>query len=301
MIQTNQKKAYVLALITVLFWSTMSSAFKITLSYIKYDMLLLWSSIFGIITLFIIDRFGKSPINFRKITPKQYAGSALMGLFNPFLYYLALFKAYELLEAQVAGTLNYTWPVTLVIMSSIFLRQKINLLSYIAILVSFTGLLVISTNGQFTSFGNSSIPGVGLAIGSSILWAYYWILNLKDTRDEIPKILLNLIFGSIFIFIYLIITGKQFYLPTGYALYGSLYIGLFEMSITFVIWLMALKYSENTAKVSNLIFLSPFIALIFISLAVGESIRMSTIIGLLLIIAGILIQKLFSQKKKKTN
>ena len=55
------------------------------------------------------------------------------------------------------------------------------------------------------------------------------------------------------------------------------------MSITFVIWLMALKYSENTAKVSNLIFLSPFIALIFISITVGETIRIATLIGLVLI------------------
>ena len=34
-----------------------------------------------------------------------------MGLFNPFLYYLVLFKAYDLLEAQEAGTLNYIWPI----------------------------------------------------------------------------------------------------------------------------------------------------------------------------------------------
>ncbi len=294
---SKQNKAYVLALITVLFWSTMSSAFKLTLHFIKFDLLLLWSSLFGIITLFLINRFGKSPLQFSKLTARDLISSAVMGLFNPFLYYLILFRAYELLEAQIAGTLNYTWPVTLVIMSSIFLRQKINLLSYTAIFISFIGIVIISTNGRISNFGDSNITGIMLAIGSSVLWASYWIINLKDKREETGKILLNLIFGFSFILIYLLATGRSIFIPVGNALIGSAYIGIFEMSLTFVIWLLALKNSENTAKVSNLIFLSPFIALLFINLLVGESIRSSTVIGLFFIISGILVQRFLADKK----
>lgn len=297
---SSQNKAYLLALVTVLFWSTMSSAFKLTLEHIKYDQLLLWASLFGIITLLVINQFGKNPLKFRKITTKDLLSSALMGLFNPFLYYLVLFRAYELLEAQVAGTLNYTWPVTLVIMSSIFLKQRINITSYIAIFISFTGIVIISTNGRFSDFGDSNLLGILLAVGSSILWASYWILNLKDKREETGKILLNLIFGFLFILIYLIASGSALYFPQGKALLGSLYIGLFEMSITFVIWLLALRNSEDTAKVSNLIFLSPFIALIFINLLVGETIRTSTIIGLVFIIVGILVQRFLAGKKNSS-
>ena len=297
---SSQNKAYLLALVTVVFWSTMSSAFKLTLEHINYDQLLLWASLFGIITLLVINQLGKNPLKFRRITTKDLLSSALMGLFNPFLYYLVLFRAYELLEAQVAGTLNYTWPVTLVIMSSIFLKQRINITSYIAIFISFTGIVIISTNGRFSDFGDSNILGILLAVGSSILWASYWILNLKDKREETGKILLNLIFGFLFILVYLIATGNALYFPQGKALLGSLYIGLFEMSITFVIWLLALRNSEDTAKVSNLIFLSPFIALIFINLIVGETIRTSTIIGLVFIIVGILAQRFLAGKKNSS-
>jgi drug/metabolite transporter (DMT)-like permease len=73
---------------------------------------------------------------------------------------------------------------------------------------------------------------------------------------------------------------------------------MLEMSLTFVIWLKALNTSENTAKVSNLIYLSPFIGLFFIRLTVGEPIHISTIVGLAIIIAGILIQQ-FPVKKGK--
>ena len=263
-----------------------------------FDQLLLWSTLVGAIALLVINQMSKKPLKFKNITQKDLITSAIMGLINPFLYYLILFKAYELLEAQIAGTLNYTWPVVLVIMSVIFLKQKISYLSILAITISFFGIVIISTHGNLISFGTSSIIGISLAIGSAIFWAYYWILNMKDTREETGKIFLNLSFGSIYILIYLLFTSKSISFPTGYALFGSIYIGLFEMSITFVIWLLALTNSENTAKVSNLIYLSPFIALFFIKFTVGEEIHFSTFIGLIFIVIGILLQQTIKKVTK---
>ncbi|MCD4732585.1 MAG: DMT family transporter, partial [Bacteroidales bacterium] len=78
---------------------------------------------------------------------------------------------------------------------------------------------------------------------------------------------------------------------------GSIYIGLFEMGITYFLWLKALKLSINTAKVSNLVYLSPFISLIIIRNIVGEKILFSTIVGLLFIISGIIIQQFSTLKR----
>lgn len=283
----------------ILFWSTMSSAFKLTLRYIAFDQLLLWSSLFGAVSLLLINQLSKTPLNFKQITFRQVRSSAIMGFFNPFLYYLILFKAYELLEAQIAGTLNYTWPIVLVIMSIFLLNQKISFWSVFAILVSFFGIVIISTKGSIVSIGNSNYLGIILAVGSAFFWAYYWILNMKDKREETGKIFLNLIFGFIYIIIYLLFTSKSISFPTGYALAGSIYIGLFEMSITFVIWLLALTNSSNTAKVSNLIYLSPFIALFFIRYTVGEEIHFSTFIGLIFIVVGILLQQFINKRSLK--
>jgi drug/metabolite transporter (DMT)-like permease len=79
-------------------------------------------------------------------------------------------------------------------------------------------------------------------------------------------------------------------------LFGATYVGIFEMGITFVIWLKALKFSKTTAHVSNLIYLSPFLSLVFIYLFVGEQILLSTVIGLILIVVGIFIQQYSSLK-----
>lgn len=294
---SNQQKAYLLALLAVLFWSTMSSVFKLTLEHISYHQLLLWTSFSGFVVLGIVNQLSKNRLKPSTLKGKDWLSSALMGFFNPFLYYFVLFKAYDLLEAQIAGTLNYAWPLVLVLLSIPLLKQKIHLLSILAIFISFIGIVVISTHGSLISLKDISPLGVTLAVGSAFFWALYWILNMKDKRETSGKILLNLFFGFLYILIYLLVTGKGIELPNPKALLGAVYIGTFEMSITFVIWLSALKFSANTAKVSNLIYLSPFLALFWIHLTVGESIRSSTIIGLLLIVLGIIFQQFLDLKK----
>ena len=220
--------------------------------------------------------------------------SAVLGLLNPFGYYLILFKAYELLQAQEAGVLNYSWPVILTLLSIPLLGQKIDLKSILAILISFSGLWVISTKGAVFSLEFSSALGVALAIGSAFLWALYWIINLYDKREAVPKITLNMGFGFLYMIVYTLFLNRWQTININ-GLIGSAYIGFFEMGFTFVIWMKALQYAENTAKVSNLIFLSPFIALFFIHFLVGETIAGSTVVGLALIVSGIILQ----QKKTK--
>lgn len=294
---TSQQKATLLAILAVIFWSTMSSAFKISLRYIAFDQLLFWGSLTGLLLLGVINQSGKHPIRFRNLTTKAVLGSAAMGLFNPFLYYLILFKAYELLDAQEAGTLNYTWPIILVLLSIPLLKQKIRPLSILAIFISFVGIIIISTRGDLLGLHFSNPLGVTMAVGSSFLWAIYWIMNMSDRREETGKITLNLFFGLVYMILYLLISGRGIELPSSTALIGIAYIGTFEMSITFVIWLKALQYSSDTAKVSNLIYLSPFIALFWINNTVGESIRISTIAGLVFIVAGIILQQIIARRK----
>ncbi|NOX86431.1 MAG: DMT family transporter [Chlorobi bacterium] len=294
----SQKKAYLFALLAVLFWSTMSSAFKITLRHIAFDQMLFWASLVGVVTLLVINQAGPKRIKLHKLTIANWISSAIMGLFNPFLYYLVLFKAYDLLEAQIAGTLNYAWPVVLVLLSIPFLKQKISTMSVVAILVSFLGVAIISLQGNYRELKIMNPLGVVLAVASAFFWAIYWIMNMKDPREETGKILLNLVFGTVYISIFLLLTGG-IHLPTGKALAGTVYIGMFEMSITFVIWLKALQLSENTARVSNLIYLSPFIALFIIRLAVGEKIHLTTVAGLIFIVAGIVFQQIIANRQMK--
>jgi len=62
------------------------------------------------------------------------------------------------------------------------------------------------------------------------------------------------------------------------------------MGLTFVLWLSALRLTRSTSRIANLIFLAPFLSLIFINFVLGERVRGATLIGLVLIVVGLLLQ-----------
>ena len=70
------------------------------------------------------------------------------------------------------------------------------------------------------------------------------------------------------------------------------------MGITFVTWLKALQLSRTTAQVSNLVYAAPFLSLFLIHFIVGEEILPSTVLGLVLIVTGVIVQQCASRKKE---
>ncbi|HQL90256.1 MAG TPA: DMT family transporter [Syntrophales bacterium] len=290
----RQTKAYLYAVATVVLWSTVASAFKLTLAHLGFLEMLLGSSIVSLAALSVIVLAQGKLAVIAKSSTNDIARSAFLGFLNPFLYYVILFKAYSVLPAQEAQPLNWTWPIMLVLLSIAILKQPIRWLNVLAVAISFSGVLVISTRGDVLALRFTNLPGALLALGSSVIWALYWIYNVKDGRDEIVKLLLNFAFGSVFTLAAVILFG-DIRVPPAAALVGVLWIGLFEMGITFVTWLKALQLSRTTAQVSNLVYAAPFFSLFLIRYIVGEEILPSTVVGLVLIVAGVIVQQYASR------
>jgi len=293
----RQTRAYLYAVATVGLWSTVASAFKLTLDHMGFLEMLLGASVVSLAALFVIVLAQGKLAAIAHSSAKDLACSAALGFLNPFLYYVILFKAYSVLPAQEAQPLNWTWPIMLVLLSIAILKQPIRWASVLAVAISFSGVLVISTRGDVLAFRFTNLPGALLALGSSIVWALFWIYNVKDYRDEIVKLFLNFVFGSIFTLAAVLFFG-ELRVPPSAGLLGVLWIGLFEMGITFVSWLKALQLSRATAQVSNLVYAAPFLSLFLIHFIVGEEILPSTVLGLVLIVAGVIVQQYANRSKK---
>ncbi len=291
----NQKLAYFYIGSAVFLWSTVASAFKIALRYLSPLELLFIASVSSAAILFFALALSGDVKSAFKFDKKSAVVALFAALLNPTAYYIVLFYAYDLLPAQIAQPLNYTWPILLVLFSALFLKQKISKISYVSILISFFGALVISASGHFTS-EKISAPGVMLALLSAVIWAAFWIINMKDKRPAKAKLFQNFLIGSLFVFI---ITFKmhgfgQFPLK---GVLAAIYVGFFEMGITYLLFLKALTLSENAAKVGNLVYIAPFLSLLFIHIIVGEKIFLTTFIGLSLIVLGIILESSASAKR----
>ena len=143
---------------------------------------------------------------------------------------------------------------------------------------------------------NVNLTGVLLASGSSVFWAFYFILNVRDKRDEAVKLFLNFLFGSVYLIVLMTLTGQWNIKPGFPGIAGSIYIGLFEMGLTFFFWLRALQLAPSTDKVSNLVYLAPFFSLIFLHFIIHEPVYYTPPLGLMFIIAGIFIQNYKTKK-----
>jgi drug/metabolite transporter (DMT)-like permease len=296
-VKSKEAKAFIFAIAAVLCWSTIGSATKLSLGHVSYIQLLLYASFTAIIVLLIMVLLTNKIHIIKDIRKKDLLRSATYGFLNPFAYYMVLFKAYDLLTAQEAVVLNYTWPIALVLLSIPILGQRIGLKSIGALIISFMGIVVIVTGGSLKSFSVSDPTGAALALGSSIIWGIYWILNLRDKREELTKLLVNFSFGFVYVLIAAIIADEIHILSLN-GLLGVIYIGTIEMALAFAFWLNALKLAPTTAKVSNLIYISPFMSLILVSILVGEQIMLSSWAGLILIVAGIILQQTIKSSKR---
>jgi drug/metabolite transporter (DMT)-like permease len=286
----DQSRAFVYAISAILFWSTAATAFKISLRFLSPLELLVLSSFFSSLILFFVLLIqGRITVLFKAST-SDYLRSAALGFLNPYLYYLVLLAAYSRLLGQEALVLNYVWPIVLVLLSAALLRQPLTVKAFVALLLSFLGVVLIATRGDLRAMRLSDPLGIALALGSSIFWALFWIYNVKDRRDEVVKLCLNSFFGFLYSLLTLLFSAGL-RIPPLVGLLGTFYVGLFEMGLTFVLWLTAMRLTRTTALISNLVFLSPFVSLLLLHFIIGERLYISTFIGLVLIVAGILLQR----------
>lgn len=296
----RQTKATLLTLLTILFWGGAASAFKIALRSVGPFPLLLASVTLSTLTLLIVLLVQGKLATLRTSPPALLVRALLLGILNPFLYYIVLFKAYALLPGQIAMALNYGWPLVLTLLSVPILGQRLTRGQLVAIGISFLGAIMIATKGQFVHFGDVSRLGVFLAAGSTLIWASFWLLNAKDGLDPVIKLFLGFCSGLLCTLLASPLFGGIDWPPAA-AWPALIYIGLFEMGITFVLWLTALQLATTAARIGNLIYLTPFLSLLFLHLIIGEQIHPATFLGLALIIGSIIFQEFQAKGPDPTN
>lgn len=294
----DSSKSLIYVAIAVASWSTVASAFKIALRHYSYYELLLVASITATLLFAVVISIQKKWHLLKKITSKDWGLFAITGLLSPAGYYLILFKAYELLPAQIAQSINYSWAIVLTLLLALFMRQRIPALKYIGMGISFGGVALISLGSQTIVGVHLSVPGLLLALLSAFVWASFWILNKKSNHiDNVLALFASFCFGALFLILGSIFVDVQLNSVNG--VLSAIYVGLFEMAIPFIFFGLALKKTDNPALINQLCYLSPFISLFIIRSVLGEQIYLTTFIGLILIVGGILFNEYGVRKLKK--
>jgi len=283
---SSHRLALINGLGAVLLWSTVATAFKISLAALTpLALVALASAVSWLFLLGVLYVTGAAQ-ELRGLQRRSLVYALTLGLLNPGLYYLVLFAAYDALLAQEAMALNYTWALVLPLLAVPLLRQPLKGRDAIAALISYSGVVVIATRGDVTGLTLSNPAGVALAIGSTLLWALYWIANTKISLSPVVSLFLNFSAAAPLLLLAALWRGDLDSVSLTGAL-GAVYIGLFEMGLSFILWLQAMRLTNNTARISTLIFLAPPLSLLLIWWLLNEPVMPSTLVGLVFILGGL--------------
>lgn len=284
------RRAWILAGATVALWSTVATAFELGLRVLGPATLLAGANLVAVLALAGINAARGSLAGAFRVAPRAARRALVLGMLNPVLYYLVLFEAYDRLPGQVAQPLNYTWAITLSLLAVPFLGQKLSRGELAAMVLAWAGVVVIATGGDLADLRTDDPLGVALALGSTLIWSAYWLLATRDEREPVGALLLNFTLALPFTLAIAWTLGEP--LAAGALALGAVvWVGLAEMAVSFVLWLLAMQQARSTAGISSLIFVSPFLSLVLLATVAGEAIRPATPPGLLLIVGGIALQQ----------
>lgn len=292
----SETRAMGYALIAVLLWSTVATAFKVALEYVSVSQLMAGASVFSILALAAVLAIrGELSTGCRRLW-KDRNQALRLALINPVLYYAVLFEAYDRLPAQVAQPVNYTWAITLGLLSVPFLGHRLTRWDLIGMLLGYSGVVFISLAGRNVT-GSLDAFGLFLALASTLLWAGYWLLNTRDERPPVIGLFQNFVYALPLLLAWMQLTDGLPDLAAFPVIASLAYVGVFEMGVTFVFWQLAMHHTNNASRIGTLIFLSPFISLFLIHFILGEPLQLMTFGGLGLIVGGLWLQQQMARRK----
>ena len=285
----DHARAVACGLAAVALWATVGSAFKLTLRHATPIQLLFYAAVMSAFLLVMILACRGEVSRLFAAPAGSWRRAVLLGLVNPVAYYLLLFSAYNRLPAQEALVLNYSWPLMLMLLDALLQRHWPRGRDMVAGAICYAGIWCVATRGDVFSLHFADPLGVALALASTVAWAVSWLAGRSDPRPPVLALAQNFLVAVPVLAVVVAMTDGGF-VVNGRAAMGCAYVGAFEMGVTFVLWLMALRHAANPAVVGNLSFLSPVASLFLIHLVVGEPLKTSTLIGLPLIVAGLAVQ-----------
>jgi drug/metabolite transporter (DMT)-like permease len=271
------KKEYICAIISVLLWSTTATVSKLLLGSLDSMQILLVSSLFSFIFLLIINCINGSIKEIKKYKPKDYLIIFSLGIIGIFLYDLFFYLGINAMQASQAFIINYLWPIMTVLFACIILKEKFTLRKIIAIIISFIGVIIVSSNGNILNIDKTSIMGTVYCMLAAILYGLFSVLNKKQNYNKFTSMMLFYL-GSFIISLIYVLTSKKTFMPELNQLLGMLWIGIFTSAIAYTSWALALAKGD-TARISNIAYLTPFISLIWTGIVLKEKISLYSVLG----------------------
>ena len=287
------KKTYILAGTAILMWSTMATVSKLLLGTMSNFQVLCISSLLAGLSMLVINGISGKLKLLKTYCLKDYLIMTGVGMLGIFLYYSFYYIGMGRMLASQAFIINYLWPIMSILFAAILLKEKLTFRKGIAISLSFFGVIIV-TGKELIQFDPYMIFGAVMCICGAVCYGAFTALNKKYHYEKGISMMVAFFMSFLLSLLLNLKSLGSWHINLGQLL-GLGWNGIFSMAIGNTAWALALE-KGNTAKISNLAYITPFISLIWTALILKEKISIWSVAGLCVIVLGILIQ-LKDQKK----
>ena len=290
----NNRAAYTYAFLAALLWGSTAAAVELLGIKLNSIQILFYTSFIASISLFAIASYNQKLTIIKSYKLNDYFRFAYMSFFGVFLYYTLLYAALQQAPGQEAFVVNYTWPIWVIVFAVLILKENFNINKLLAIILGFVGVVIIVSKGNINNVNFGEFHGNILALLAAISYGLFSVFSKRNNDDKVTSTMFYYVFAFIFVGLF-ILFFSSLPLPTLKETFGLLWLGVLTSGLAFVFWQLALK-NGDTSKVSNLIFITPFISLIYLAILTNEKILLSSVIGAALIVSGLVFQSLKTKK-----
>lgn len=271
------------AMTTILFWSLSYVFTRLALRYFSPYPLGLLRYIAASAALIIV-------VMSKKINPpkmKDVPWFLLSGATGFFLYMVSFNKASITVNASTSSVLIATTPIMTAILARIFYKEKLTYIQYLAIAISFAGVVVLTV----LCGGLSVNIGLLYLIFAALCLSVYNIAQRHLTKIYSPlcSTSYSIFIGTLMLFIFLPSTIYETIYAPPIQLFNVAVLGVLSSAAAYCAWAKALSLAKNVSYVSNYMFLTPFLTSILAVPMAGERVQSSTVIGGIFIFAGLIL------------
>jgi drug/metabolite transporter (DMT)-like permease len=286
---------YPLMVLTTFFWAVGHPLGRIILREVHPFQLAAMNLSVGFACLLVYLLAAGRVKDLFRMSRRDFLGSCFLGTFGFFTYQIATFSALARIPASMNAVLVATNVVLVVLLSALFLRERVPPVRIAGVLVALSGVVFITFNQGFALDGRVDLVGVAFSLSAAISFALYTILGKRILSRNDPLLVstLALFAGAVLLDV---LTGAT--VGFGSLLRASaltwglmLPLGATMIGVAYPLWFFCLKRLP-ASHVSVFIYMTPTFAVILSLLILGERFAWLFWMGAALVLGGIAVANL---------
>lgn len=199
---------------------------------------------------------------------------------------LTLFQSYNFMDAGIASTLLFVYPIMVALIMAFVFKEKLTLQTVLCIALALGGIGLLYKTADGSTL---SLTGTALVMVSALSYAVYIVgINQSSLKHVATlKVTFYVLLFGVTLFLGRILYGGDLILPEKWYLWGNLIaLAVFPTAISFLCTTGAIQYIGSTPT-AILGALEPVTAILFGITVFGERLTLRESLGLALIITAV--------------